>query len=82
MLQSTEALFDSIGDLIQVNVLNFDETLVINVDQAQFSSSILNLLLNARDAMEGKGLVDVKVSEQQIKEPNILALKAGELRTN
>ena len=66
MLQSTEALFDSIGDLIQVNVLNFDDTLAIDVDQPQFSSSILNLLLNARDAMEGKGLVDVKVSEQLV----------------
>ena len=78
MLQSTEALFDSIGDLIQVNVLNFDETLAINVDQPQFSSAILNLLLNARDAMEGQGLVDVKVSEQLITEPNSLALEAGD----
>ena len=78
MLQSTEALFDSIGDLIQVNVLNFDETLAINVDQPQFSSAILNLLLNARDAMEGRGLVDVKVSEQLITEPNSRGLDAGE----
>ena len=78
MLQSTEALFDSIGDLIQVNVLNFDETLAINVDQPQFSSAILNLLLNARDAMEGRGLVDVKVSEQLITESNSSGLDAGE----
>ena len=78
MLQSTEALFDSIGDLIQVNVLNFDDTLAINVDQPQFSSAILNLLLNARDAMEGQGLVDVKVSEQLITEPNSRGLDAGE----
>ena len=78
MLQSTEALFDSIGDLIQVNVLNFDKTLAINVDQPQFSSAILNLLLNARDAMGDQGLVDVKVSEQLITEPNSLGLEVGE----
>ena len=77
MLQSTEALFDSIGDLIQVNVLNFDDKLAINVDQPQFSSAILNLLLNARDAMEGKGLIDVKVSEQLITQPNSLNLDTG-----
>ena len=77
MLQSTEALFDSIGDLIQVNVLNFDDKLAINVDQPQFSSAILNLLLNARDAMEGKGLIDVKVSEQLITQHDSLNLETG-----
>ena len=78
MLESTEALFDSIGDLIKVNILNLDETLAINVDQAQFSSSILNLLLNARDAMAGQGLIDIKISEQAFSDSNNLSLETGE----
>ena len=78
MLESTQALFDSVSDSIQVNVLKFDETLAINVDPTQFSSSILNLLLNARDAMEGTGLIEIQVTNEAIVESTSSPLPDGD----
>ena len=78
LLESTQELFGSVRDSTQVSVLGFDETLAIDVDQAQFSSSILNLLLNARDSMEGTGLIEIRVTEQTIPKPNSLQLQAGD----
>ena len=78
MLDSTQALFSSVRESTQVVVMPFDETLAINVDQRQFSSSILNLLLNARDSMEGTGVIEIQVSKQAIPEPNSLQLQAGD----
>ena len=78
MLDSTRELFASVNDSTQVSVLKFDETLAINVDKRQFSSSILNLLLNARDSMGGAGLIEVRVSKHTIFQPNSLQLQAGD----
>ena len=78
MLDSTRELFASVNDSTQVSVLKFDETLAINVDPRQFSSSILNLLLNARDSMGGTGLIEVRVSKHSISQPNSLQLQAGD----
>ena len=78
MLDSTRELFGPVSDSTQVSMLKFDETLAINVDPRQFSSSILNLLLNARDSMGGTGLIEVRVSKQTISQPNSLQLQAGD----
>ena len=78
MLDSTRELFGPVSDSTQVSVLKFDQTLAINVDPRQFSSSILNLLLNARDSMGGTGLIEVRVSKHTIFQPNLLQLHAGD----
>ena len=78
MLDSTRELFGPVSDSTQVSVLKFDETLAINVDPRQFSSSILNLLLNARDSMGGTGQIEVRVSKHTISQPNSLQLQAGD----
>ena len=78
MLESTQELFDSVSDSVQVNLLKFDETLAINVDQSHFSSSILNLLLNARDSMEGAGLIEISVTDKTISKTNSLQLRGGD----
>ena len=78
MLDLTHKLFGPVSDSTQLSMLEFDETLAVNVDPRQFSSSILNLLLNARDSMGGTGLIEVRVSKHTISQPNSLQLEAGD----
>ncbi len=41
----------------------------IRVDQGQFVQVFVNLTVNAKDAMNGKGIIDIKISNYDVKEP-------------
>ena len=64
LFQRAGLLFASAsGEEIEVVIEEFDQTLAINVDRAQFCAAILNLLLNARDAMQNRGQVKIQVKQ-------------------
>ncbi len=50
----------------------------VRVDTAQFEAALLNLLVNARDAMAGKGLVQVETGRLKVKAGQISDLDAGD----
>lgn len=41
----------------------------IRVDQGQFVQVFVNLTVNAKDAMDGKGSIEIKISNYDVKEP-------------
>lgn len=49
------------GSRIEVMVQVPDETCLVNADPAQFDTAIVNMAVNARDAMNGAGLLTIKV---------------------
>ncbi|MFD2814361.1 hypothetical protein ACFSYD_07550 [Paracoccus aerius] len=51
-----ELLRRSLGEAIEVQVVVPDGLWNICVDRAQLESALLNLAINARDAMDGPGL--------------------------
>lgn len=52
-----ELLQRALGETIQINVSAPDEPWRINVDRNQLENAILNLAINARDAMNGEGTI-------------------------
>ena len=50
----------------------------VRVDTAQFEAALLNLLVNARDAMGGKGQVEVETRRLSVKAGQISDLEAGD----
>lgn len=68
-----ELIDRSIGDQIVVSIKNHAGGWLIFVDQHQMENAILNLCVNARDAMEGRGRLlietrQVYLSEQEVGE--------------
>ncbi|MHC8314577.1 ATP-binding protein [Pseudomonas sp. LB3P31] len=52
-----ELLQRALGETLQIDVRVPDESWNINVDRNQLENAILNLAINARDAMQGEGIV-------------------------
>jgi PAS domain S-box-containing protein len=50
----------------------------VRVDTAQFEAALLNLLVNARDAVSGKGLVQVETRQVKVKAGEIADLEPGD----
>jgi PAS domain S-box-containing protein len=52
-----------LGSRIDIQVAGTDRPLFTRVDVSQFETAVMNLLLNARDAMEGEGRIRITISE-------------------
>ena len=56
----TPLLRQAVGDAVSVELQLGDAPLWVNVDPAQLESALLNLAVNARDAMTGGGMVTIE----------------------
>ncbi|MFC3167848.1 hybrid sensor histidine kinase/response regulator [Paracoccus fontiphilus] len=61
-----ELLRRSLGEAIQVEVIVPANLWNICVDRAQLESALLNLAINARDAMDGPGLLTIEMANAQL----------------
>ena len=50
------------GSRIEVNVAVPDEACLVDADPSQFDTAVVNLVVNARDAMDGEGRLDIAVA--------------------
>ena len=68
----------SIGERISVETRYPEETWHVWVDSHQLENSILNLAVNARDAMDGQGQLGIAIDNVSLKEAEIGNLHAGD----
>jgi PAS domain S-box-containing protein len=69
IIEETIRLFErSIDKTISIEKKLTDEIYIINGDDGQIQQSLLNLLINARDAMPEGGTITIESSRKQIKE--------------
>ncbi len=54
-----EVLQRALGEMIQVDLQLVDEPWSVHVDRNQLENALLNLALNARDAMQGEGTIRI-----------------------
>ena len=73
-----ELIDRSIGERISVRTRFPDEPWNVRVDTNQLENAILNLAVNARDAMEGEGQLVISVDNEKVGEGKIASLAAGE----
>jgi two-component system NtrC family sensor kinase len=63
--RSLQALSEMIGTLvgsrIEIVILGAEEPCFVNADAGQFETAIINMAVNARDAMEGRGRLTIAV---------------------
>src|SRR3569833_1096547 len=83
MQSKTLALGDVVGELAQMlrrlvgegitlNVEREPDLWAVHADEAQLGNAIINLVVNARDAMPGGGTVTIKTANQTVKPPTAL----------
>jgi signal transduction histidine kinase len=68
----------SIGEQISVSIETDDEVWPIWVDPHQLENAVLNLAVNARDAMEGKGTLKIVIRNRALMEGEIGDAAAGD----
>ncbi|HKR24949.1 MAG TPA: ATP-binding protein, partial [Allosphingosinicella sp.] len=68
----------AIGERITVHTRFADAAWHVWADPTQFENAILNLAVNARDAMEGRGELHLNVDNVALKEAEIADLPAGD----
>jgi len=68
----------SIGERITVSTRFPDETWNVSVDTNQLENAILNLAVNARDAMEGEGQLAISVENAELSAGEVGELGAGD----
>ncbi|UYY58575.1 PAS domain-containing sensor histidine kinase [Sphingomonas sp. S2-65] len=56
-----DMLGTAVGPRITLNVLPFCDPCFVDADPGQFETSIVNLAVNARDAMNGEGVLTIRV---------------------
>jgi two-component system NtrC family sensor kinase len=57
----SEMIGTLIGSRIEIVILGSDEPCFVNTDAGQFETAIINMVVNARDAMEGRGRLTIAV---------------------
>lgn len=55
----------TLGDAVQVEILDTSNDARVRADRVQFENCILNLAVNARDAMEGRGVLAITARLEQ-----------------
>jgi signal transduction histidine kinase len=68
----------SVGPMVQVDLQAEDSLPAINVDPNQLELALLNLTLNARDAMLSDGLLTISLSFESANERNHAGISPGE----
>ncbi|MEO8724090.1 MAG: ATP-binding protein [Sphingobium sp.] len=68
----------TIGDQIAVNLQLESDGWAVFIDQHQMENAILNLAVNARDAMEGKGTLTISTGQARLNAREIGECLAGE----
>ncbi|ALR20510.1 hybrid sensor histidine kinase/response regulator [Sphingobium baderi] len=82
LLADMEELIDrTIGDQIIVTFHHHAQGWRIFVDQQQMENAILNLCVNARDAMDGRGKLTIETGQSQLSEHEVGECPAGEYVT-
>ena len=57
----SEMIGTLIGSRIEITILGPEEPCFVNADAGQFETAIINMAVNARDAMEGRGRLTIAV---------------------
>jgi signal transduction histidine kinase/ActR/RegA family two-component response regulator len=79
LLRGMSELIDrTIGERIQVRILANADGWPVWVDAYQLENAILNLAVNARDAMNGAGTIVMRIANVQLGDGEIGALAAGD----
>jgi len=68
----------SVGPMIEVRMIASKETPAINIDPNQLEMAVLNLAVNARDAMPGGGTLTISLDHQVAPTGNVSHLKGGD----
>ncbi|WP_416898094.1 MAG: PAS domain S-box protein [Minwuia sp.] len=55
-----------------------DSDLVARVNETEFTQILLNLLRNAADAMEGRGIISIALTERVLRDGEVIGLAAGD----
>jgi PAS domain S-box-containing protein len=63
-----EVLDTGLGSSVQLQIEVDDDTWPVTVDSAEFETALVNLVVNARDAMPGGGTVTIRASNTRIEE--------------
>jgi signal transduction histidine kinase len=67
----------SLGPMIEVQIVALGGTPTVNIDPNQLEMALLNLAVNARDAMPGGGVLTITLDHQLVGEASNLALAPG-----
>jgi PAS domain S-box-containing protein len=74
----TDLLAHTLGGLVELDWAVGDDPWCAYADEAQLELALMNLIINARDAMPHGGKISVSATNQSIEEANDVALPAGE----
>lgn len=72
-----EILQHTLGPTYEISFSTTDTSIWAQVDPAEFENVILNLAVNARDAMPDGGCIEIKSSNSEIREGQVLGVEAG-----
>jgi len=79
LVESMRDLLDrTLGEQIRIEMQLADEAWPIFVDAHQLENAILNLAVNARDAMEGRGLLTIRSENVTVKASEVGDIVAGD----
>jgi CheY-like chemotaxis protein len=74
----SDLLDRTLGERIEVHILSEADTGPVWIDAYQLENAILNLAVNARDAMNGEGMLTIRTSNAKLRDGEIGALPAGD----
>ena len=72
-----ELINSTVGPQIVLNIEVAEDTPFAKADPTQLEMAVLNLAVNARDAMDGPGLINITVSAAEIEDGDLPNLKSG-----
>jgi len=78
MRDMSDLLDRTIGERIEVRILSEADTWPVWVDAYQLENAILNLAVNARDAMNGEGLLTMSAANVRLDDGEIGTLAGGD----
>ena len=79
LIRNMSDLLDrTLGEQVKVSVTGFDGDWLVLVDPHQLENAIVNIAVNARDAMDGEGLLTIEATQMVLGDGEIGALRAGE----